>query len=58
MPTRSSTTIVEFDEATQSEVVKAAYVRQLRAHGYLVQHALGQWMVVGCYCCLRARAFT
>jgi CRISPR/Cas system-associated exonuclease Cas4 (RecB family) len=33
--------VVEYDEATQSDVVKAAYVRQLRLYGYLVQQRSG-----------------
>jgi hypothetical protein len=33
--------IFEQDEATQTEVVKAAYVRQLRIYGFLVKEALG-----------------
>jgi hypothetical protein len=36
-------TLVEFDDTTQTEVVKAAYVRQLRIYGYLVHEALGRW---------------
>lgn len=39
--------LVEFDEATQTEVVKAAYVRQLRIYGYLVEQALGRWLARG-----------
>ena len=35
--------IVEYDEATQSDVVKAAYIRQLRIYGYLVKEKLGWW---------------
>jgi hypothetical protein len=33
--------IVEYDEATQSDVVKDAYIRQLRIYGYLVKETLG-----------------
>jgi hypothetical protein len=39
-----SGTILERDEATESEVVKAAYVRQLRIYGFLVRQALGRWL--------------
>lgn len=39
--------ILEFDEATQGEVVKAAYVRQLRIYGFLVRQALGRWLSRG-----------
>lgn len=35
--------ITEYDEATQSDVIKAAYVRQLRIHGFLVKETLGKW---------------
>jgi hypothetical protein len=35
--------IVEHDDATQTNVVKAAYVRQLRIYGYLVKQTLGWW---------------
>lgn len=35
--------IVEHDAATQTNVVKAAYVRQLRIYGYLVKQRLGWW---------------
>jgi len=35
--------IVEHDAATQTNVVKAAYVRQLRIYGYLVKQKLGWW---------------
>ena len=35
--------IVEHDAATQANVVKAAYVRQLRIYGYLVKERLGWW---------------
>lgn len=35
--------IVEHDEATQADVVKAGYVRQLRIYGFLVKEALGWW---------------
>lgn len=35
--------IVEHDSATQTNVVKAAYVRQLRIYGYLVKQKLGWW---------------
>lgn len=35
--------IVEHDAATQTDVVKAAYVRQLRIYGYLVKQKLGWW---------------
>lgn len=39
--------IVEYDEGAQAEVVKAAYVRQLRIYGYLVKEALGWWPLRG-----------
>ena len=39
--------IVEYDEATQSDVVKAAYIRQLRIYGYLVKEKLGWWPLRG-----------
>jgi hypothetical protein len=35
--------ILEHDAATQTEVVKTAYVRQLRIYGYLVKEKLGWW---------------
>lgn len=35
--------IVEHDAATQTTVVKAAYVRQLRIYAYLVKQKLGWW---------------
>jgi len=35
--------IVEHDAATETNVVKAAYVRQLRIYGYLVKQKLGWW---------------
>ncbi|HMN97663.1 MAG TPA: PD-(D/E)XK nuclease family protein [Phycisphaerales bacterium] len=35
--------IVEHDAATLTNVVKAAYVRQLRIYGYLVKQKLGWW---------------
>lgn len=35
--------IMECDEATHAEVIKAAYVRQLRIYGFLVKETLGQW---------------
>jgi hypothetical protein len=35
--------IVEHDAATQTKVVKDAYVRQLRIYGYLVKQKLGWW---------------
>jgi hypothetical protein len=35
--------IVETDEATQTEVAKAGYVRQLRIYGFLVKETLGWW---------------
>jgi hypothetical protein len=37
----------EYDESAQVEVIKAAYVRQLRIYGYLVKEALGWWPVRG-----------
>jgi hypothetical protein len=37
----------EFDEATQTDVVKAAYVRQLRIYGFLAQQVLGRWLARG-----------
>jgi len=39
--------IVEYDEATQSDVVKAAYIRQLCIYGYLVKEKLGWWPLRG-----------
>jgi len=39
--------IVEYDEATQTDVVKAAHVRQLRIYGYLVKETLGWWPLRG-----------
>jgi hypothetical protein len=35
--------ILEHDAATQTDVVKASYVRQLRIYGYLVKQTLGWW---------------
>lgn len=35
--------ILELDEISQAEVVKAAYVRQLRIYGYLVHARFGRW---------------
>jgi hypothetical protein len=35
--------IFEYDEDSQSDVVKAAYVRQLRIYGFLVKEVLGWW---------------
>lgn len=42
-----SGTIMEHDEATLTDVVKAAYVRQLRIYGYLVKETLGWWPLRG-----------
>jgi len=39
--------IFEYDETSQSDVVKAAYVRQLRIYGFLVKAALGWWPARG-----------
>jgi hypothetical protein len=39
--------IVEYDEAAQTDVVKTAYVRQLRIYGYLVKEKLGWWPLRG-----------
>ena len=39
--------IVEYDESTQTDVVKTAYVRQLRIYGYLVKEKLGWWPLRG-----------
>jgi len=39
--------IVEHDAATQADVVKAAFVRQLRIYGYLVKQKLGWWPLRG-----------
>ena len=39
--------IFEYDEAAQDDVVKAAYVRQLRIYGYLVKQKLGWWPLRG-----------
>jgi hypothetical protein len=38
-----SGTVVEHDSISQTEVVKAAYVRQLCIYGYLVKEKLGWW---------------
>lgn len=38
-----SGSILEQDESTLTEVVKAAYVRQLRIYGFLVKETLGYW---------------
>ena len=35
--------ILEYDAVAQIDVVKAAYVRQLRIYGYLVKQKLGWW---------------
>jgi hypothetical protein len=35
--------ILEYDELSQSDVVKSAYVRQLRIYGLLVKEVLGWW---------------
>lgn len=35
--------IVEHDPATQTDLVKIAYVRQIRIYGYLVRQNLGWW---------------
>ena len=35
--------ILEYNEAVETEVVKAAYVRQLRIYGFLVRETLGWW---------------
>lgn len=35
--------IVEFDETKQADIIKAAYVRQLRIYGFLVKETLGWW---------------
>ncbi len=35
--------ILEHDVATETDLVKAAYVRQLRIYGYLVKQNLGWW---------------
>jgi hypothetical protein len=35
--------VVEFDEDTQQDAVKAAYIRQLRIYGFLVNQNLGWW---------------
>lgn len=39
--------IVEYDETSQTDVVKAAYIRQLRIYGYLVKEKLGWWPLRG-----------
>ncbi|MBI2930712.1 MAG: PD-(D/E)XK nuclease family protein [Planctomycetes bacterium] len=39
--------LFEYDENSQVEVVKSAYVRQLRIYGYLVKEALGSWPIRG-----------
>jgi hypothetical protein len=38
-----SGTIMEVDEVAQTDVVKAAYVRQLRIYGFVVRETLGRW---------------
>jgi hypothetical protein len=38
-----SGTIMEIDEVAQTDVVKAAYVRQLRIYGFVVKETLGWW---------------
>jgi hypothetical protein len=35
--------VLEHDESSQSDAVRAAYVRQLRIYGFLVKEALGWW---------------
>jgi hypothetical protein len=35
--------ILEYDETSQSDVLKDAYVRQLRIYGFLVKEELGWW---------------
>jgi PD-(D/E)XK nuclease superfamily len=37
----------EYDEVAQAEVVKAAYVRQLRIYGFLVKETFGWWPLRG-----------
>lgn len=39
--------ILEYDETSQSDVVKSAYVRQLRIYGFLVKEVLGWWPARG-----------
>ena len=39
--------IWEYDDATQTDAVKAAYVRQLRIYGYLIKESLGWWPLRG-----------
>jgi RecB family exonuclease len=39
--------ILDRDDATQNDVVKAAFVRQLRIYGYLVKQKLGWWPLRG-----------
>jgi hypothetical protein len=39
--------ILEQDEVTQTEVVKAGYIRQLRIYGFLVHENLGWWPTKG-----------
>jgi hypothetical protein len=39
--------ITDYEEGKQAEVVKAAYVRQLRIYGYLVNEVLGWWPLLG-----------
>jgi hypothetical protein len=39
--------ILEYDELSQSDVVKSAYVRQLRIYGLLVKEVLGFWPARG-----------
>jgi hypothetical protein len=38
-----SGTVLEHDAATQTDVVRASYVRQLRIYGYLIRQTLGWW---------------
>lgn len=39
--------VTEFDEIAETDVVKLAYVRQLRIYGYLVKVRLGYWPLRG-----------
>jgi hypothetical protein len=39
--------ILEHDETSQSDVVKSAYIRQLRIYGFLVRQVLGWWPTRG-----------
>jgi hypothetical protein len=42
-----SGSVLEVDETTQCEVVKASFIRQLRIYGFLVHETLGWWPTRG-----------